>query len=173
MEERKEMPFGKKFRVGNYYCVKTIRSLSKKEMNELRDQSGIPVDVRKHLNRGGLPYMTVATIGGGWSVSFVCGSVMYMFIEAELLKGGDGLNALHNLFTMMYADTTIMGDEAYWKAKSVALKGLMERKGESAVEAADTAADDEVLKEVEAEHKAKAHIVEMASEIGEEGGQDD
>lgn len=129
MEERKEMPFGKKEKVGNFEYYKITKSLSKKELNTLRNMTDVPFDVHKHLSRGVLTYMVVNTVGGGWSLRFVIGSTMYAFIEAEWSRGEAGANALRNMFTMMYTDTTVMGDNEYWKAKSEALRALMERKG--------------------------------------------
>ena len=172
MEERKEMDFGKKYRAGNFQCYKTTRSLSKREVAGLRNAVNMPPDVRKHLNRGGLPYITVQTIGGGWSISFVCGSTMYRFIEYEITNGESGIHALGNLFTMMYSDTTILGDSQYSNDKAVAIKAFMER--QKAVCVSDEENDKE-LETLKAEEEAKAAIVDMAKEIearesGREGG---
>lgn len=166
MEEINKMPFGKQIRVGNFYFVKTTRSLGKKELATLRNQSGIPQDVRKHLGRGGLPYITVGTIGGGWHVSYVAGSVMYAFIESEYgrMDGAEGRSSLRNLFTMLYADTTVMGDAEYWRAKGEALKSLMERQKS----ADDATAERQALDDLERYEHAKSVIAGMAGEITKE-----
>lgn len=162
MEEVKEMDFGKKYRIGNFECIKVVRSLSKRELAALRDEANIPKDVRKHLQRGGLPFMTVQSVSGNWSISFVISSVMYHFIEMNVMNGEEGKHSLVNLFTMMYADTTIMGDQEYWKAKSDALHAFLERQ-----KAKDVSDDDDKkeLDTLKTEEEARENIKEMADEL--------
>lgn len=162
----KEMDFGKKYRAGNFEYFKIVRSLSRKELKSLRDAAGIPADVQKHLNRGGLPYMIVQTVGGGWSVSFVCACSMYRFIEFEAMNGDDGTNALVNLFTMMYSDTTILGDDQYHKDKAAALKAFMERIEARKVSKED---DDKELDSLKADEAAKAVIEDMGINLKDLG----
>lgn len=156
------MDFGKKYRVGNFECYKITRALGKKEVTMLRDTAGVPKDVRKHLNRAGLPYIIVQSIGGGWSISFVCGSSMYRFIEFEVMNGEEGENALRNLLTMMYSDTTVLGDDEYYKAKAAALKAFMERQKAKGVSQED---DDKEVEALKTEEEAKAAIIEMGKEV--------
>lgn len=165
--ERKEMDFGKKYRAGNFEYFKTTKSLSKREVKALRDASGIPADVQKHLQRASLPYITVQTVGGGWCISFVCGSAMYEYIEFQAVKEQDGENALTNLFTMMYSDTAIMGDTDYWKAKAAALHDFMERIQAKNVSNED---DDKILDAMKTEEEAKEAIAGLAEDILKEDG---
>lgn len=162
--EKKEMNFGKKFRAGNFEYLKITKTLSKKEMNALRDESKIPSDVRKHLSRGGLPYIVVNTIAGSWSICFVIGTAMYNLIEHNAMMMGDtGEKALENLFMMMYSDTAIVGDQQYWNDKAEALRGYLERTRASEVSQEE---DDKELASLKAEEDAKAAIVEMGKEVG-------
>lgn len=159
MEERKEIDFGKRYRVGNFEVVKITRAMGKRELEVLRNSEGIPKDVRKHLNRSGLPYILVQTLSGGWSISYVCGSSMYRFIEYELCNGDEGMASLVNLFTMMYSDTSVLGDDEYWKDKAEALNRFIERQRAKSVSQED---EKSVLDALKTEEEAKATIVEMA-----------
>lgn len=165
------MDFGKVYRAGNFEVLKIVRTMGKKDLARLRDMNGVPVDVRKHLRRGGLPYMTVQTVGGGWSICFVCGSTMYRFIEYEVMNGESGAHALHNLFTMMYCDTTILGDSEYTAAKSQALQAFVSRQQAKDVTEAE---DGKVLEEEKEREAAKARIVDMVAtelqQAEQEGG---
>ena len=165
MKEVKEMPFGKRFRVGNFEYLKITRVLGKKELNELRNQIGIPQSVRKHLQRGGLPYILVQTISGIWSISFACGSAMYNFIEYQNGNGETGEKALYNLFIMMYSDTAILGDNEYWNDKKKALDAFMKRCNEKKVSKEE---DDKELDALRSEEEARANIVDMANNLKED-----
>ena len=158
----KEMDFGKKYRAGNFEYFKIVRSLGRRELKALRDASDIPADVQKHLRRGGLPFMLVQTIGGGWSVSFVCGSAMYRFIEYNATNGEEGEKTLHNLFIMMYSDTTILADDEYHKAKAEALKAFMGRVEAKKVSKEE---DDKELDSLKAEEEAMAVIEDMGNSV--------
>ena len=170
------LPFGKKLRVRNFVVLKYKKSLRPSELKELRNQKGIPSEVQRHLQRGGLPYIKVETLAGDWSAEFICASTMYNYIDTRrmMTEPGfenqltqDSLDSLHNLFVLMYADCTILGDAEYLEAKALALKAYMERKmGGGEPETAEAKAeDDKVTEELAADERAKATIVDMASEI--------
>lgn len=165
-EELKEMDFGRKYRIGNFECWKVTRALSRREVESLRDQAGVPNDVRKHLRRGGLPFLNVQSVSGGWSVSFVIGTMMYRYIELMVMSGDDGKRSLVNLFTMMYADTTVMGDQEYWKAKAEALQAFMDR--QKAREVSDEE-DKRELDSLRTEEEARAAIMEMGEDLKRHG----
>ena len=158
------MPFGKKFRIGNFEYLKINRVLGKKEVAMLRDQQGIPQSVRKHLQRGGLPNILVQAISGIWSITFACGSAMYNFIEYQNGNGEEGEKALYNLFLMMYGDTAVLGDNEYWNDKKKALDAFMKRCKEKKVSKEE---DDKELDSLRTEEEAKATIIDMANEIKE------
>lgn len=127
MEEKEilALDFGKTYTAGNFEYYKSTRALSGKEMKRLREESGIPKELWKKLPRGGIPYLTVTTHSRNWSVSFVAGTTMFSVIENAHKEGN--IPALQNLFLMMYADTSVMGDSEYWDAKTKALNAFMER----------------------------------------------
>lgn len=135
------MEFGKKVYIGNFVVVKKNKSLSKKEMKELRDMEGIKADVQKHLTRGALPYMHIENVGGGWELNIGIGMSMFGALD-ELsvardekgnwrVPGLEGKNA-EAVITGMFVDTTVVGDAEYQGAKMKAMCEYIERerKGE-------------------------------------------
>ncbi len=180
--ERRSLPYGKKIRVKNFVILKYSKALKKSELKEVRNMQGIPADVQKHLQRGGLPYIKVSTLAENWSVEFVCGSTMYNYIDTRQMEPEfgdilteDSVTALHNLFVMMLADCTVFGDEEYITAKGKLLQEYMARQKAKEETPEEKAADDKVLEDVKAEEEAKANIVDMAQHVKEQeekGGDD-
>ena len=179
MEKRNSLPFGKKIRVRNFTVLKYTKALKSSELRELRHAQGIPPEVQKHLQRGGLPYIKVQTLAENWSVEFVCGSVMYAYIDTRqmMTEEGHGLeltedsvNALHNLFVMMYADCTVFGDTEYLERKAKNLQDYMNRRKAAEVSKAD---DDKILEELKIEEETKENILEMAKDLSKKGGSDE
>lgn len=176
MEQKiKRLPFGRKVRVGNYEVVKVTKGLGRKELAELRAQAGIPDDVRKHLQRGSLPYIMVQTIGGSWSVFFSCGLTVYEVLDTMLPQaldpqdGHDGmtLDDFAHLINMWHLDTTAYGDKAYHQDKARALKAYMDRVSASKEETPEQKeADDEVLDGVRKDMEAADTAMEMAESLG-------
>lgn len=130
------MDFGKKIYIGNFFILKKARSLSKKEIKELRDETGISLGTRKHLTRGQLPYMRVECIGGGWAVEFGFEQTMFEALDElpivqddkGLLRIGEPQNEnVKALFAAMMANTTIVGDEEYQRDKIKALDEYLKR----------------------------------------------
>ena len=182
MQERKTMEFGRRYQVGNYTVMKRVRALNKRELGILRTQAGIPADVQKHLQRGGLPYIIVETVSGSWSMFWVCGLAAYAMIDRMLplaveheedpSDGYEGMTVADfaHLFNMWYTDTNVMGDEEYQKAKAEAFRAYMERLEASREETPEEKAeDDKVLEGLRADEEAKATIVDMAEQIREGG----
>lgn len=130
------MDFGKKVYCGNFVIVKKTRSLSKREMKKLRDEDGVPADVRKHLTRGSVPYMRVEAVGGSWAVEYGVGTSMFGALDALgvaygddgvlRVSGAEGANAAY-LFAVMYADATVVGDIEYQRAKVELLDAYLKR----------------------------------------------
>ena len=176
------MEFGKKYRCGNFYILKYSKSLSKAELKKLRDASGIPADVQKHLQRGVLPYIKVATVSDSWAVEFVYGTTMFNAID-ELpvanneVTGIPGKNA-EALFVTMYADTSTIGDEEYRKAKVKIMEEYLDRASKAANEAADAGKSEgelqkeseEAVQEVIDKEKQAQTILEMGEEIKKKEG---
>lgn len=173
MEKRNSLPFGKKIRVRNFTVLKYTKSLKSSELKQLRHAQGIPPEVQKHLQRGGLPYIKVQTLSENWGVEFICGSTMYKYIDTRQMMTEDGheneltedsVNALHNLFVMMFADCTVFGDTEYFERKAKILQEYMNRTKAKEVKKED---DDKTLEELKIEEEAKANILDMAKEGGE------
>lgn len=183
--EKKELTlrFGEKYRVGNFVVIKYNKVLKKQEVAQLRNQLGIPEDIRKHLQRAQLPFVKVSAVSGIWGVEFCCNTNMYMFLDMVLAKAlkaeQDGVTLEHNtvadfahLFAMMYTDTCVLGDSIYSADKGNALKAFMAR--QKAFEGTnespeEKAKDDEALKTVEEDEETKATIVDMASRFKKGG----
>jgi len=172
------LPFGKKIRVMNFFVFKYTKTLKSGELKRLRNAQGIPAEVQKHLQRGGLPYIKVMTLSENWSVEFICATTMYNFIDnrCQMVEGQDVLTpetitALHNLFALMYSDTAVLGDTAYYEAKGKALNEFIARQNALKETPESKAADDQILEEVKADEEAKANIIEMAN-VAQKGGLD-
>lgn len=177
--ERRSLPYGKKIRVKNFVILKYSKALKKSELKEVRNMQGIPADVQKHLQRGGLPYIKVSTLAENWSVEFVCGSTMYNYIDTrqtdpewDNILTEDSVTALHNLFVMMLADCTVFGDAEYITAKGKLLQEYMARQKAKEETPEEKAADDKVLEELKNDEDAKANILSMVDDLKEKGGSD-
>lgn len=157
------MDFGKKVRVGNFEVLKFTRAMQKKELAQSRKNLGIPEELWKHLTRAGVPFIKVSALGGLWGVEFSVGTIMYRFIEDGIDK--ERLQGLEQVFVMMYADMSIVGDLDYWKEKQEAMNRFIDRK-KAAVEQAGN--EEEDLAAV----KSITDVEDMAS-ASEEGGSDD
>lgn len=131
------LPLGQRLRFGNFYLEKYTRSLSKSEMRELRKEMRVRKDLRLDLSRGGLQYIRVSTVSGNWSVSWAC--TMSMFGVLDELEYSDGeLTAesvvmMKNLASMLYMETTVLGDECLMAARLEAVSSYMSRVSSSSV----------------------------------------
>lgn len=178
MEKRNSLPFVKKIRVRNFTVLKYTKALKSNELKKLRHAQGIPAEVQKHLQRGGLPYIKVQTLAENWAVEFICGSTMYMYIDTRQMMTEEGheneltedsLNALHNLFVMMYADCTVFGDTEYLENKAKNLQDYMNRRKAAEETPEKKAEDDKTLEELKIDEEAKANIMEMANNLEKKG----
>lgn len=100
-----QLEHGKKARVGNYEVLKYSKSLSKKELKQLREGATdeLPAAVKECLQRSSLSYIKVSTISGSWSVEFVVGTTMY---DAESLF--HSVISLGNVSTTFKSYTTVL-----------------------------------------------------------------
>jgi len=178
MEEKKTLSFGKRYRVGNFQVIKINKVLRRQEVAELRNQLGIPMEERKKLQRAQLPFIKVEAVSGVWAVEFSCATSMYRFIDILLARAieaeenGERLDInsvadFAHIFSMMFTDTTILGDGQYLADKGKALRGLLDRQNAEDVSQED---DDKELDQMEADEEAKANIIDMAGQIGKEAG---
>ena len=60
------LPFGKTIKTRHFTVLKFSKSLSKKEVASLRED--IPAEIKKHLQRGSLPFIKIANIAGTWGI---------------------------------------------------------------------------------------------------------
>lgn len=178
------LPFGKKIQIGNYTVLKYTKSLTKAQMKQLRDDKDIHPEVRKQLQRSGLPFIKVEALSQIWSVEFCCNTGVYLCLDRVLPQAilaeqegrkpeFDSVADFAHLFGMWMTDTCVQGDSIYQADKANALKALMERQAASrkAETKEEKAKDDAILDELKAEFEAKAQIVDMAKTI-EKGGKD-
>lgn len=160
------MDFGKKYRVGNFTVLKYTKSLTKKELASLRED--LPRDVRKTLQRNGVPYIKIEAVSGIWAIEFCCNTDMFRMIDVLLAGGGTEVDVtgLTHMFLMWFTDTCIRGDREYVEAKAQAMKAFLDRQKAAAV---SDEADAEALKDVERDLDAHAVLAGMEKHI-EEGG---
>lgn len=167
MEEKMtEMPFGVKMKFGNYTVLKYAKTLSKREVANLRE--GIPQNIRKHLQRGKIPYIKVEAISGVWAIEFCCNTQVYRLIDQTIAECDEKHNVtLVHIFNMWYMDTCIPGDEEYQEDKAKAMKAFMGR-----IKAENPKNDAEILDDVKDSEEAKAKIQEIAEHLkdGDDGG---
>ncbi len=131
------MEFGKKVYIGNFIVTKKSKSLSKEEMEALRDEEGIKRGERKKLSRNSYPYMHIEAVGGGWELNIYMGMTMFdaldnLTVVADekrgwTVPGDEGVNA-EIVITGMFIDTTTVGDADYQIAKLDAMRGYIERR---------------------------------------------
>ena len=131
-----KLEFGRPVTVGNYTVTKINRTLSRRQVKELRMQSNVPDEAAKWLERARLPYIKVSTSSGSWSVEFVIGTTMYNAIDSvnvvmdadgnRMVYGTEGRN-MEAMFVAMLADTTTVGDFEYQVAKQKLLQEYLNR----------------------------------------------
>lgn len=173
--------------VGNYTITKITKSLSRKQVKELRRISGIPEDIQKHLERASLPYIKVQTASGSWGVEYVIGTSMYNALDdVNVAVDSDGVRQLWGverknveaMFVAMLADTTTVGDYEYQVAKQKLLQEYLDRASRRLNDIADNDKGDEVLakenddaaQEVLEASENKAMVMDMAGRIVKDEG---
>lgn len=169
MEENKKvgMPFGKKIQIGNYFVLKYMKTLTRKELMALRASSEAAVYAKQRgidLTRGGVSYIKVFTRGGDWELHFGCNATMFYYIDSRFVGdqlSDDNYKALYTLFLLFYGDTTIMGDGQYIDAKGRLLKEYLERTKAPKETPESKAEDDAILEDVKKMEEARANIVAM------------
>lgn len=174
------LPFGKKIQIGNYTVLKYVKTLTKNQLKNLRDEKNIPQEVRKQLTRTGLPYIKVEAISQLWSVEFCCNTAVFIYIDRVLSQAivadqagrkldRDSVADFAHLFGMWMTDTCVMGDSIYLQDKANALQALLDRQKSARQETEEEkAADDQILGEMQKEEEAKAAIIDMAENVRKE-----
>ncbi len=181
------LPFGKTIKTRHFTVLKFSKSLSKKEVASLRED--IPAEIKKHLQRGSLPFIKISDIAGTWGVEFSVGTSMYSMLDVcvpvvvgdhyEYSKdNGDIIEAVAQL---MYADTSLPGDAEYIAGKLKLRDEYIAREAARMNAAADKDKTDEQLRNESDEavqevidlDKHAETLLEMAEQIKKEGGKDE
>ena len=181
------LPFGKTIKTRHFTVLKFSKSLSKKEVSSLRED--IPADIKKHLQRGSLPFIKIANIAGTWGIEYSIGTSMYAALDEcvhvavgdhyELSK--DAGNIIEAFAQLMYADTSLPGDAEYTAGKLKLRDEYLARESARLNAAADNGKteeqlrkeSDEAVQEVIDRDKHAETILEIAEQIKKEGGNDE
>ena len=181
------LPFGKTIKTRHFTVLKFSKSLSKKEVASLRKD--IPAEIKKHLQRGSLPFIKIADIAGTWGVEYSIGTSMYAALDGcvPVAVGDhydfskDDENFIEAFSQLMYADTSLPGDAEYTAGKLKLRDEYIAR--ESAKRNADAdngkteeqlrKESDEAVQDVIDRDKHAETLIGMAEQIKKEGGQYD
>lgn len=181
------LPFGKTIKTRHFTVLKFSKSLSKKEVASLRED--IPAEIKKHLQRGSLPFIKIADISGTWGIEFSIGTSMYAALdECVSVAVGDHYefskndgNIIEAFAQLMYADTSLPGDAEYTAGKLKLRDEYIAREAARRNAAADKGKSDEQLskesdeavQEVVDRDKHADILRDMAEQIKKEGGKDE
>ena len=181
------LPFGKTIKTRHFTILKFSKSLSKKEIASLRED--IPAEIKKHLQRGSLPFIKISDIAGTWGVEFSVGTSMYAALDKcvpvavgdhyEFSK--DNGNIIEASAHLMYVDTSLPGDAEYTAGKLKLRDEYLAREAARLNAAADNGKtveqlrkeSDEAVQEVIDRDNHAETIIEMAEQIKKEGGKDE
>lgn len=174
------MEYGRKLQFGNFVVLKYTRGLTKAERKELSDVEKFPWKIRKEISRGTLPYIKVSTVSGSWSVHFVYGTSMYDAIDElggvlGMITPTEKQNA-ERLFTLMYVNTTVVGDNDYQYGCAKLLDEYLKRASKDRNKREDDGKDEkemnredeEILSEELDRTSTVSAITEMAEQIKKE-----
>ena len=175
--ENKGLEFGKIYRAGNFTIKKFTRTLTPKQMQELRDNMNIPREIQKKLQRNGLPFIKASTVSGSWSIEWVFGMSLFDAIdEMPVDENGEffgvGLDNLTMILTCMFADTSVVGDMEYMAKKQELMHEYFKRaakKGELTEE--EVKECEEAADEVLRNEQHKETLLKMGKEV--ENGDDE
>ena len=179
------LPFGKTIKTRHFTVLKFSKSLSKKEVASLRKD--IPADIKKHLQRGSLPFIKIVNIAGTWGVEYSIGTSMYAALDKcvpvavgdhyEFSK--DDGNIIEASAHLMYVDTSLPGDAEYTAGKLKLRDEYLARESARRNAASDNGKteeqirkeSDEAVQEVIDRDKHAETLLDMAEQIKKEGGQ--
>lgn len=131
--QQKGLPFGKKLRCGNFFVEKVSRALNKSEAKALKKEllAKMPKGF-KGAQRASLPVIRCSDIAGVWRIEWGISSAMFhVFDNFEWVYfNGDYVikdETCKRLLTMLFCDTTVLGDKEYVEARVKAMNGFIER----------------------------------------------
>lgn len=181
MEKRKliMLPFGKRVMCGNYYVLKTMRTLPGKEVKRLREKSNVPEGMRKYLQRSSLPCITVGTVSCSWTVTFMGGMNMFDAINSVPVfqddkghcsyMGPQALN-LASIINFWACATSTVGDDEFQADVIKAMQRYLDRMSKKN---SDPLPEEETKKICDEEinrEKNKATLIDMSKMIKENNG---
>lgn len=124
----KGLPFGRKLRCGNFCVEKISRALSKADMKALRAE----MPQYKGLQRTAMPVIRVSDLQGMWRIEYAVASTMFHIFDSFEWDYFDGAYFIKDetckrLITMLFCDTTVLGDAEYIDARVKALNEFSSR----------------------------------------------
>ena len=169
--ENKGLELGKIYHAGNFIIKKFTRTLTSKQMQELRDNMNTPREVQKKLQRNGLPFIKASTVSGSWSVEWVFGMSFFQAIDEMPVNEngefyGTSLDNLKMILTCMFADTSVVGDMEYMSKKQELMHEYFKRaakKGELTEE--EVKECEEAADEVLRNEQHKETLLKMGKEV--------
>ena len=127
------LEFGINYYVGSFIFKKITKKLNAKQLKALREGSGLKKNSKLlNFNAEGVPYIRITTISEDWSIEFACTTQMFVMLNSlspETMNNEDR-ETLHIMFTRIYTDCVLLGDEQYIRDKYVALSKFIRRKQE-------------------------------------------
>lgn len=169
--ENKGLDFGKIYRAGNFVIKKFTRTLTAKQMQELRDNTNIPREVQKKLQRNGLPFIKASTVSGSWSIEWVFGMSLFDAInEMPVNENGEffgvGLDNLTMILTCMFADTSVVGDMEYMAKKQELMHEYFKRAAKTGEPTEEEEKEfEEAADEVLRNEQHKETLLKMGKEV--------
>jgi len=129
----KNLPYGKKMRCHNFVVEKVGRALNKADMKRLRAEMmpNMPKGY-KGSQRVSMPVIRVSDLQGMWRIEYAVSATMFHIFDSFEWTYFDGEYVItdetcHRLLTMMFCDTTVVGDAEYMSDRVKALNAFTAR----------------------------------------------
>lgn len=175
--ENKGLELGKIYHAGNFIIKKFTRTLTGKQMRQLRDSMNIPKDIQKELQREGLQFIKASTISGSWSIEWVYGMSFFKAIDEMPINEngefyGTSLDNLTMILTCMFADTSVVGDMEYMAKKQELMHEYLKRAAKTGEPTKEEEKEfEEAADEVLRNEQHKETLLKMVKEV--EDGNDE
>lgn len=175
--ENKGLELGKIYHAGNFIIKKFTRTLTGKQMRQLRDSMNIPKDIQKELQREGLQFIKASTISGSWSIEWVYGMSFFKAIDEMPINEngefyGTSLDNLTMILTCMFADTSVVGDMEYMAKKQELMHEYLKRAAKTGEPTEEEEKEfEEAADEVLRNEQHKETLLKMGKEV--EDGDDE
>lgn len=169
--ENKGLEFGKIYRAGNFTIKKFTRTLTSKQVRQLRDENNLPREVQRELRRVGLPFIKASTVSGSWSVEWVFGMSFFKAIDEMPVNEngefyGTALDNLTMILTCMFADTSVVGDMEYMAKKQELMHKYFKRAAKTGEPTEEEEKEfEEAADEVLRNEQHKETLLKMGKEV--------